>query len=106
VLQLLHMDFSPNNILEGPERTTLVIDFGLTSRSQDPAVFSGTKAFMSLERLWNGKATLSGELESLLYVMLYWACNGHLPWKRAAGRYARSAKYEAMKRLFEVSIMG
>ena len=47
--------------------------------------------------------TRTGELESLLYTLVYWACEGTLHWGHALGYPAAAAlKYHAMHRLFEV----
>lgn len=46
----------------------------------------------------------AGELESLLYCLLFWACEGQLHWRHGMGVAAMAAlKYDAMHRLFEVS---
>lgn len=45
----------------------------------------------------------AGELESLLYTLVYWACEGTLHWGHALGYPTAAAlKYDAMHRQFEV----
>lgn len=83
---LIHRDIKPANIfLQGPQRQVKIIDFGLARITADDAtdltidgVLVGTPAYLSPERLDNGRIDEKSDLFGL-GVILYELLSGRLP---------------------------
>jgi hypothetical protein len=64
--QVLHLDVAPSNIILGPDGRGLLVDFHLAQHGTEvKGAGSGRLAFMSVSRLGEGRATLSGESKVL-----------------------------------------
>jgi hypothetical protein len=79
------------------------IDYGLalpTSAGPHPA---GTLAFMAIGRQLGHGFKVSHELEAIMYCLIYWACDGSLPWRHALGGHqALHWKWTSTTLQFEV----
>jgi len=106
--EVMQLDVSAPNIVVDPvSQTTYLIDYHIAEHlSQVPAEQSCNRLFASITRLERQLPTLSGELESLLYTLTYWACDGAVPWKHASTHTSVAAmKLYTMTRGFEAKVL-
>lgn len=65
--------------------SVILIDFGLTLNQNAPPKatygFKGTPYFASNNQLLRGKLGPRDDIESLIYILIYF-CQGFLPWAR------------------------
>ncbi|CDW87272.1 UNKNOWN [Stylonychia lemnae] len=83
---LIHNDLKPQNIMTNfKSNTVFLIDFGLTlnqNQAQKIAyTFKGTPYFASNNQLVKGKLGAKDDLESLVYILIYFI-QGYLPWAK------------------------
>eukprot|EP00347_Sterkiella_histriomuscorum_P024208 403331935 len=83
---LVHNDLKPQNMMAVYKSNfVILIDFGLTMNLNIPPKanygFKGTPYFASNNQLVRGKLGPRDDLESLLYILIYF-CQGFLPWAR------------------------
>eukprot|EP00195_Chlamydomonas_chlamydogama_P005512 CAMPEP_0202894100 /NCGR_PEP_ID=MMETSP1392-20130828/3546_1 /ASSEMBLY_ACC=CAM_ASM_000868 /TAXON_ID=225041 /ORGANISM="Chlamydomonas chlamydogama, Strain SAG 11-48b" /LENGTH=628 /DNA_ID=CAMNT_0049578667 /DNA_START=240 /DNA_END=2126 /DNA_ORIENTATION=- len=105
--QVMQLDVSPLNIVVDPmSGTTYLIDYHIARDMSAPcAMPSCNLHFASIARLGGQPPTLSGELESLLYTLTYWACDGAVPWKHATtNSNAAGQKLYSMTLAFEARV--
>eukprot|EP00898_Chlorokybus_atmophyticus_P006879 jgi/Chlat1/7192/Chrsp57S06755 len=106
----LHGDISAFNVVGRADGSIMLIDFGearLLSQAATDGFATGTPLFMAITTLQKRPQTVSSELESALYVFLYWATQGGLHWRKAPLGYpsAIDSKWTAMTLLFEDKVL-
>jgi tetratricopeptide (TPR) repeat protein len=102
---IVHRDFKPENVLVGRDGRAQVTDFGLaeSAGTEDPAVLSGTPAYMSPEQTEGGKADPRAD-QYAFCVALYEALEGERPavgapqWKSGAPRNVKQAVERGLSR--------
>jgi len=80
----LHGDVSANNILVTTDGRGLLVDFGsalVGPGSCGKQRVTGTVLFSAFSVLWGECNTVSSDLESLFYSLLYMALDGEVCWK-------------------------
>eukprot|EP00898_Chlorokybus_atmophyticus_P006878 jgi/Chlat1/7191/Chrsp57S09130 len=106
----LHGDISAFNVVGRADGSIMLIDFGearLLSQAATDGFATGTPLFMAITTLQKRPQTVSSELESALYVFLYWATQGGLHWRKAPFGFpsAIDSKWTAMTLLFEDKVL-
>jgi casein kinase 1 len=110
-VRYIHKDIKPENILIGVGKncsSLYIIDFGLSRKYvnkngshiefQDNLPFVGTDMFSSISALRGKEQSRRDDLESVLYMSLYFLLGG-LPWSSASGE-RNYAKISCMKEEF------
>ena len=103
---VLHRDFKPENCLFDPQSNSFyIIDFGLSKKyldkhgkhmpRQENKGFRGTLRYCSLNMHLGVENTRRDDLESLIYVLIYFL-KGSLPWQNI--KVDGAAKHEAIKK--------
>ena len=83
---LVHNDLKPQNIMAQYKQNNIVlIDFGIAfnynSANKISYTFKGTPFFASSNQLLRGKLGPKDDLESLVYILIYFSL-GYLPWTK------------------------
>lgn len=99
----LHRDIKPENFIIGRSQnsceTIHLIDFGLAKQYKDPLTgkhipyketrkYVGTQRYMSLNAHFGAEQCRKDDLESLLFVLIYFA-KGRLPWQNVQAETAQ-----------------
>jgi len=103
---IIHRDVSIGNIviIESAQQEThaYLLDFATalaeSDQQYDPETITGTYIFMACQVMLTGVHSVQTDLKSLFLVLLYLACDEHLPWARAPTcKISRALKSEALK---------
>ena len=103
---VIHRDIKPDNFVIGKnvdKKTIYIIDFGLAKKYRNPKTLehiqfkmtkrlTGTARYASVNALKGGEQSRKDDLESLVYMLLYFL-RGGLPWQGVAGM-TKGEKYK------------